>query len=183
MTLLFIALLVSLSADIFLTGTVAGFLIKKPKAIELIRLFVIPVAIPAIILLAGYYSGTLASNIFSSNESVWYGGTILFILSIKQLYDGLRLNKLKKTINPLDPKGLFLLSIFVGINTFFVGLALGFIGIKDLLIFRGISFFIFAIALGFLTGLRLKKLISFRFELVVAIVYLVSALIIVLNLT
>lgn len=175
-------LILCLSVDVFLTGTVEGFLIKKPKIVEVLRLVAIPVIIPGIILISGFYFGNLAALVFNKNEALWFGATVLFILSLKQLYDGFRLNKLKKTINPLDKKGLIILSVFIGINAFFVGLALGFIDIDPNLIFRGITFFIFAIAMGLFIGKRLKKLISFRFELIVSLVYLITAIVIVVKL-
>jgi putative Mn2+ efflux pump MntP len=172
--ILFSIAMFSLLTELFLVGTVAGFFQKKVKLVDLIRFF-IPVFISFLLLIIGIYSGNKAASLFSAYK-YWYAASILFIFSLKLMYDGSKLNTLKKSINPIDKKGLYYLSILMGINAFFIGLAFGFIELKIITIVYIIFVLYFAILGGYITGFNLKKLISFRNDLFFAIIFLLIAI-------
>ncbi|MBI9067121.1 MAG: manganese efflux pump [Salinivirgaceae bacterium] len=177
--LLFSIAIFSLLIDMFLMGSVIGYFQKKIKSFDLLRFFM-PVVFSFLLLAIGLYSGNQAAKFFSSYK-FWYAATILFIFSLKLMYDGSKLSAIKRTINPIDKKGLLYLSILIAINAFFIGLAFGFLELK--IVFTLYSFVALYISIftGYLIGFSLKKLIGFKSDLFFAIIYLLISFFIVIK--
>jgi putative Mn2+ efflux pump MntP len=84
-------------------------------------------------------------------------------------------------INPLQNRGLLILSILTGINSFFVGLGFGLMSIKTLYVYYGIPLLITGILWGYFTGFTVKKLNNHRYEFFLGIIYIIIAIFIVVK--
>lgn len=178
--ILFTITILAILTDLFLMGSIVGFFQKKIVPTDLAK-FLVPTIIISITLLVGVYLGSQVAKLFAE-YNVWYAATIIFVLSLKLMYDGIKLDKLKKSINPIDTKGLFYLSFLMAINAFFIGLAFGFLGLLITQVLYFIVSIYFAILAGYLKGFSLKKLIGFRNDLLFAAVFLIVALVIAVKL-
>lgn len=177
---LYIITLFCVLVDLFLMGSVAGFLQKKIVVVDFFR-FLIPTLIIASLLAAGLFLGKYVS-LFFEDYRVWYAATILLILSFKLMYDGLKLNQLKKAMNPLDRKGILYLSVLIGINAFFIGAAFGLLGIPNKVLVYSILSLYFILVAGYFRGLSLKKLMAVKNDLWFAAVLLIIAMVIAIKL-
>jgi len=178
---LFLAALLVLSVDVFLTGTIVGFLQSKFSFKQLFKLQLVLAIIVSIVLLFGIILGKIFMSLYT-NLAVWYASTILFILSLKLFYDGIRLHKLRRTINPLDSKGLLAIATFLCLNAFFIGLSFGFLNISNISTLYALLILIGAVIFGYISGFKLKKLIAIRVELYEAIIFFIMAIFIIIKL-
>jgi len=124
--------------------------------------------------------GVFSSNIFP-DYSLWYAATIIFILGLKMFYDGLKLSKFKQLINPLELKGLLVLTILNGLNAFFVGLCFGLMHLPNKFVLFATFVFLVLILTGYILGLKSEKLFSRKVEFYSGIFYIVIAIIIAVN--
>ena len=172
--ILFTITFLSILTELFLIGTVMGFFQKKIVAIDFFK-FLMPAAFIVFALFLGILLANKLKTLFG-NYTVWYASTILFILSFKLMYDGIKLDKIKKTINPLDAKGLIYLSILVSLNALFIGTAFGLLKLEySTIAFSSVSAYLIMVA-GYFRGFTLKKLISFRNDLFFAAVFMIVAI-------
>ena len=118
MGLIYILSVLFIVVELFLSGTIAGFMRKKFQMKDLLR-FLIPVIIIDLLLFIGLFTGNGIAGLFEELK-IWYAGTILFVLSLKLMYDGIKLNSLKKAINTSDNKGLIHISISSNIIIFVI---------------------------------------------------------------
>lgn len=176
-SLLFIIAIFIISVDAFVAGTVAGFLSSKIDHKLLFRLQIFLGLISSAVLLIGMMAGKFIFN-FVSAWATWYASTLIFLLALKMLYDGLRLHKIKQSINPIDKKGLLAITAMVSINTLFTGLAFGALNIDYNFIWHVLIFMILAVSLGYFAGLKMKKLISLRLSIFSAIMFFIIAIVI-----
>lgn len=174
--ILYIIALLSVLTDLFLMGTIVGFFQKKVVYSDFIKFF-IPATLVSVVLLLGLFLGHEIKARFTHYE-IWYAATILFIFSFKLMYDGIKLNALKKSINPIATKGLFYLSILAAINVWFIGVAFGLLSINyQAIVYSAVSIYMILVA-GYLKGFGLKKLMNFRNDLFFAAIFLIIAIII-----
>jgi putative Mn2+ efflux pump MntP len=131
------------SVELLFTGMVVGFFQKKFVINDMLR-FLLSALFATLLLGLGNFVGNIGNRLVT-NYSIWYAATVLFILGLKMFYDGLKLYKLKRFINPLDFKGSIVLAILAGLNAFFVGLSFGLlqIGIKYIYLTSKKSYFSF----------------------------------------
>ncbi|HAM97103.1 MAG TPA: hypothetical protein DCQ26_00680 [Marinilabiliales bacterium] len=171
---LFIVATAILSVELFSIGLVSRFLEKRSTWIGFLKVC-IPFVSSSIILILGLLLGTIMGGLFSATRH-WYAATLLFMLSIKLFYDAKKLTQAKRSINPLDTKGLLLLAAFAGINTFFVGISFGLAKLSFPISFFGILVLFLGTISGFFWGIFAKRLFLKQFDWVAAFVFLVIAL-------
>lgn len=177
LTLIFVIAVFVLSFDVFIAGTVVGFLQKKTDLSQLFKLQTFLGFFCSVMFLVGMTIGKTTHTYFSQWSS-WYASTILFLLALKLLYDGLRLHKLRQSINPTDKKGLIAITAMVSINTIFTGVAFGLLNIAYVYNWYPAMVFILAVSLGYFAGFKMKKLISLRVELFSALIFFLLAIVI-----
>ena len=171
---LFYCTVLLLAIEVSYVGKVMGFFQKEFVVNDLVKL-VFATLLIVVFLVFGSLFGNLAVELLAGN-SLWYASTILFILGIKLFYNGIKLHKVKQQINPLQNKGLIVLSILIGLNAFFVGLSFGLIQLSKSLIFSSFTVLFIGILLGYFTGLKLKNLNSGRYEFLLGIFYVIIAI-------
>lgn len=176
---IFIIIIIASTIELFFISSTITFLKQKIDG-KAIKLLLISSVVVAFTLWLGSRLGSV-SRVWFDDKSTWFGSSVLFVLSLKYLYDGLRMKAIRKTINPLDNKGFVLLLLSPIINTLFTGVALGLFGVNA-------TWFLYVIAIcftmsfaGVFIGVRLKKLIGIRYEVFISIVLLVCAIMIVTN--
>ncbi len=177
---IFLISVLVISVNIFITGTIAGFLQKKPDMSQLLRLILTPATLGAFVLLVGVAIGKLFISYFHDMSS-WYAATILFLLSIKLAYDGMRLHKIRQSVNPLNSQGLLAISTFISFNSLFTGMAFGLLNIPYSYIAYAFIIFISAMLLGYFRGFKMNKLISLKVDVYSAIFFFLCALFIILK--
>lgn len=178
--LFFVAIFI-LSVDVFIAGSVAGFLQRTTDFKLIFRLQVFLAFCTSAFFLLGLVVGKLGGTYFSQ-WSVWYASTIIFLLALKMLYDGLRMHKIRKSINPIDKSGLVALTAMVSINTFFTGIGFGLLNLNYNYFWFVIILFVLVVTLGYFSGFKLKKLIGLRVELFAALLFFIIAVVITLKL-
>lgn len=172
---LFLLAILVLSVDVFLMCAVAGFFQSKFNYKQLINLQFTLAFVVSFILFVGILIGKVFMS-FYSELAVWYASTILFLLSLKLFYSGVRLFKLRKTINPTNSKGLLAITTSLSLNVFFIGMSFGFLNISNSATIYAFIVLVLAIVFGYVSGFKQKKLTAIRIELYEAIVYFIMAI-------
>jgi len=175
-----IAVAVALSIDLFQMGSITSFFQKKITRADAFKLVGIAGTLPIIFILFGWLAGKSLISMLSEQSS-WYAASVFFLLSLKSLFDGFKLKPMKKSINPIDIKGLMVLTLFVSINGFLGGLGFGLLFVPVQLLLYVPLIFIVAILAGYLSGIHIKKLFSWQSEFLFSIICLVVALLIIRN--
>lgn len=177
--LLFLIAALCLTADLFFIGSVSIFINGRIGA----RIVLILLIFPTIIFFStsiGLSLGRLISP-YLNQLSSWYSATLLFLLSLKFVYSGLKLHTLKQGINPISKSGIITFSITFLINGLFVGLAFGLLKMICNQSFILVIVALVTLFLGMLTGLKVKKLYTFRYDLLSALFLLLLSILIVLK--
>ncbi len=177
---LFLITVLVVSVNIFITGSVVGFLQKEADKKQLFRLILTPTTLVAIVLLIGILIGKLFIPFFQ-NMASWNAATILFLLSLKLAYDGIRLHKIRQSVNPLNSQGLIAISTSIALNALFTGIAFGLLNIPYSYIIYAYAILLSAIFLGYSLGSKMKRLISGRVDIFAAIFFFLCALFIILK--
>jgi len=177
-TIFFFSVLL-VSIELAYIGKVTGFLQKKLSSADLIKLLS-SALIPFVFMYAGVTLGKFGIK-YTAEYTQWYAATVFFILGVKLFYDGFRLHKIKQIINPLQNRGLLILAILTGINSFFAGLGFGLLNIKTLYVFYAIALLFTGILWGYFTGFTTKKLNSHQYEFFLGIIYIIIAIFIIIK--
>ena len=176
---LYFCAIVLLSIELFFIGLVTGFFQNK-FIIKDTFAFLLVSVIATLLLAAGNLLGNFLAKLIS-DYNIWYAATVLFILGFKMIYSGIKLYKVKQQINPLNLKGLLILAILTGLNTFFVGLGFGLMQLANKYIYLSSMVFMAVILLGYFTGFKSKKLLSYKNEFISGICFIIIAIIIIAN--
>lgn len=176
---LFYIALGTLSVELFSMAMVSRFLEKKSTLFSFVRILY-PAVLVSLILWSNLLIGRGVSHFFEDTK-IWYAATILLMLSVKYLYNARNQTQAKRSINPLDPKGLFILTLLVGIDAFFVGLAFGLTQLPISILGFGILMLILAEILGYLWGIVAKRLILKQFDWAAFAIFLIIAIILVVK--
>lgn len=175
----YIGALFLLAIELFLMASITAFFQRKVLAADGLKLLGAAIA-ASLVLGTGLYLGSVVNQSWPQ-FSAWYAASLFFIFSIKMLFDGFKLNKLKRAVNPIDKQGYRILTLLVGINSFFVGLGFGLLEQSVTKFYFGLTIFVFFALVGYLMGFRMKKLNQGRYELLAAVFYLVIAIAIAIN--
>ncbi len=127
----------------------------------------------------GTKSGAFSKSIFEA-QAHWYSATLYLAMALKYLYGAFRLRNAKNTINPLDNKGLTILLFGLLMNGFFLGLAGGLYAGSLSPILITLPTLLFPIV-GLIFGVKMNKLLNFRYEFVFAVLLLITAFTILKN--
>lgn len=176
---LFFCAVIVLSIELSHIGNVMGFFQKEFTNKIVTKLITTPLVV-FVFLIAGIFLGISSVKLLAGN-SLWYASTILFILGVKMFYDGIKLHKAKQSINPVHAKGLIILSVLTGLNSFFVGLSFGLLQVEFKFIYAGYITLFVGILWGYIVGKKLKKLNPHRFEFFLGIIYIIIAVVLVVK--
>lgn len=176
---LFFCTVFMLSIELSYVGKVMGFFQKEFMVKDIAKLFSASIII-VFFLIVGSFLGNASVKVLEGN-SLWYASTVLLILGIKMFYDGIKMHKVKQLINPLHNKGLLILAILVGLNSFFVGVSFGLMQISVLFIYVSLIILFAGILWGYFIGLKLKSLNPHRYEFFLGIIYIIIAIIMVVK--
>lgn len=176
--LLFIGL-AWLAIEFYLMAAITSFLQKKPFPSDILKLFLAPFIVSAVFAMGIFFGQSVYG--FYPAYSNWYAATLFFIFALKMVYDKFKLHPVKRSVNPISRQGYFVLTTFVAINSFFVGLGFGLKASPVKSAFIALILFIIFTLVGYLIGFRQKKLSKGNYELFAALFYLLTAILIALN--
>ncbi len=176
---LFIIATAILSVELFSISMVSRFLEQK-SSVRVFFIATLPFVICSAILYLSLLLGSLVSGLFVDTQN-WYSATILFFLSLKLFYDAKKLTQAKRSINPLDFRGLFVLITFAGMNVFFVGVSFGLKTPSLQIILFGILVLFLGTISGFIWGIFAKRLFLKKFDWIAGFIFLIMSLILVLK--
>lgn len=176
---LYISALLIASIELFFIGIVVGYFQEKTSLLDAVKLVLSSLG-AFFFLYIGFLTGKLLTGWFGDRSS-WYGATILLFLGIKMFYDRIKLGKLKQLINPLENKGLVILTLLLGINVFFVGASSSLLSTSSQLIYISLPIMVSVVLLAYVLGFKIKNLLSRRFELLSGLLYIAMAIIIASN--
>lgn len=175
----YIVSLFLLGIELFLMASITAFFQKKVLVVDGFKLLGAAIA-ASLVLGAGLFLGNVVGDAWPQFNN-WYAASLFFIFSIKMLFDGFKLNRLKRSVNPIDKQGYRILTVLMIINSFFVGLGFGLLEQTVIKLLYGLTIFVFFALVGYLMGFGMKKLKQGRYELFAAIFYLVIAIAIAIN--
>jgi len=176
---LFYLSLIIISIELLFIGLITGFYQKEFKIKDILLFFQTGIVV-FIFLKLGQLLASATIKI-APQYSNWYAATILFVLGLKMFYDGIKMRKLKQYINPLEYKGLLIYGVLSGINSFFVGLTFGLLGIANQFLNRSAALFILVLVTGYIFGLKIVSQIKFKNEFIAGFLYIIMAIIIAKN--
>jgi putative Mn2+ efflux pump MntP len=177
---IYILFISALSVDIFSIGMVSSFLLKKLETSTLVKTSLSVISIVPVSVLLGMLTGQFGIS-YLQLHSAWFAASLFFLLSLKMVFDAFRFSRLKKEINPLDIKGLFILSFSIGVNGFLGGLSLGLLNFPAKNIIITIPLFLVIVISSLFAGLKINRLYNLYGEWVVAGISLICALLILFN--
>ncbi len=177
--IILIAALAILSIECYLMGSITSFIQRRVLFADILKLLISAIIV-SIFFTLGIYLGNIIEHALPQFSN-WYSATLFFIFSIKMMYDGFKLYKIKRSVNPINWQGFSILTSVVSINGFLIGLGFGLLGCELSNSYFSIIILTFSTLVGYLIGFRIKKLNQGRYELFAAVFYLIIAIIIAIN--
>lgn len=155
---LFIAFAVATTLDIVALGLTASFFDRGFSIGKFIVRFMVTSLVVALLALGGVLLGQIGTHYVDSSTCMWLASSLMFLLSVKAVYDGLKTAKLKRSINPTVFSGLLSLSVLAGINTFLYSLGFGLMNVDCGVVLWFFPLFLVALILSSLIGRKQTRL-------------------------
>lgn len=155
---LFIAFAVATTLDIVALGLTAWFIDRDFSVGKFTVRFLVTSSVVALLALGGVLLGRVGTHYVDSSTCMWFASSLMFLLSVKAIYDGLKTAKLKRSINPTAFSGLLSLSILAGINAFIYSLGFGLMNVDCGVVLWFFPFFLVALILSSIIGRRQTRL-------------------------
>ncbi|MBQ4230151.1 MAG: hypothetical protein II671_01215, partial [Salinivirgaceae bacterium] len=114
---LFLIFVVASTLDVVSMGLTAAFLDKKWSAGAVMLRFAVSAAVVMLLAAAGLALGYMGTAWLDGTTATWFAASLMFLLSVKLVYDGLKTSQMRRSINPTVVSGLLALSVLTGINT------------------------------------------------------------------
>lgn len=170
-----ISIAIALSFDSFAVAATTGFLIKKIKISQILKIAVFFAVFQGAFPFFGWLIGEGIQKLFADYH--YFSAAIFIAIGIKLVYQGFKRNPIKTPINPLNIIVLIGLSVATSVDAFIVGIGFSFVNF-EILFFMAIIVivtFIFSIV-GVYIGNKTQKLIKMRFDIIGGIILIIFGL-------
>ena len=155
---LFAMFAVASALDIVSMGLTAAFLDRRWSAANLLLRFVVTTLIVGALALGGLALGHLGADYLDRSTGIWFAASLMFLLAVKLVYDGLKTAKIKRSINPTAISGLLTLSCLTGINAFIYAIGFGLLGLEYKAVVWYAPLFFAALLITSLAGIKQQRL-------------------------
>ena len=129
-TVLFLMFAVASTLDVVQMGLTAAFLDKRWSAGAVLLRFAVSAAIVMLLSAGGLALGYLGTAWLDGTTATWFAASLMFLLTVKLVYDGLKTAHMRRSINPTIISGLAALSVLTGINTFIYSIGFGLLNVS-----------------------------------------------------
>lgn len=155
---LFLTFAVASTLDIVALGLTASFFDKKWSLKDLLVRFLTTTLTVCLLVLGGMALGKLGTQYVDGTLANWFASSLMFLLAVKMVFDGLKTAKFKRSINPTVFSGLLALSVFTGINAFIYSLAFGLMNVRYSMVWWFAPLFFAALLATSILGRRQQRL-------------------------
>lgn len=171
-TLLLLA--IGLSFDTFAVSVSSGLALRKINFVKALRIAFSLALFQGGMLLIGGIAGSSIKD-FISDFDHWVAFTLLFILGVRMIIEGLKLKEQKKNFNPLNFIVLISMSIATSIDALAVGISYALSNTNSIYIASLIIAFVTGVVsmLGILFGKNTGKLFGQKMEILGGIILII----------
>ena len=172
---------VASALDVLSMGLTAAFLDRRWTLSAFVLRFVVSTATVALLAAGGFAIGRFGTAWLDGRTATWFAASLMFLLSLKMVYDGLKTARIKRTINPTVMSGLASLSCLTGINAFIYAIGFGLLGLGLKAVLWYAPLFFVALLVASLVGARQQRLHHIYNGWILAAVALFGALLTIYN--
>ena len=128
-TVLFLIFAAASTLDVVSMGLTAAFFDRKWSLGALLLRFAVSAAIVTLFVMGGLALGRMGTAWLDGTTAIWFAASLMFLLAVKTVYDGLKNAKIRRSINPTVMSGLVALSVLTGINAFIYSIGFGLLNV------------------------------------------------------
>lgn len=156
----------SLTFDTFAVSVTAGLVENKIKLWQAVKIALIFAFLQAIFPVIGWVLGVQISSFVNAYQH-WVAFVLLLIIGSKMVFDALKNEEQKKTLDIFDIKVVFILGMATSIDALFIGLSFAFVDVNIWLAAFLIGFFTYFVAMiGMLIGKKAGHLFGQKAEII-----------------
>ena len=178
---LFALFVLATTLDIVSMGLTAAFLDQKWSAGAFLLRFVVSAAVVMLLSAGGLAIGRFGIAYLDGQTAIWFAASLMFLLSVKLVYDGLKTAQMRRSINPTAVSGLAALSCLTGINALIYSMGFGLLNLSCTKVLWYAPLFFAALLVTSIAGLRQKRLHHIYNGWILAAVALFGALLTIYN--
>lgn len=178
---LFLIFVVASTLDVVSMGLTAAFLDKKWSAGAVMLRFAVSAAVVMLLAAAGLALGHMGTAWLDGTTATWFAASLLFLLSVKLVYDGLKTSQMRRSINPTVVSGLLALSVLTGINTLIYSIGFGLLNVSCSMVWFYAPMFFAALLITSIAGRRQTRLHHIYNGWILAALALFSSILIIYN--
>lgn len=178
---LFILFVVATGLDVVALGLTAAFLDSRWSVANLLLRFAVTVVVVAALSACGLALGHMGTAYVDGQTTTWFAASLMFLLTVKLVYDGFKTAQIRRSINPTVMSGLLTLSCLTGINTFIYSIGFGLLGTSCSQVVWYAPVFLAALLLTSIFGARQQRLHHVYNGWIQAAVALFSSILIIYN--
>lgn len=167
--------------DIVSMGLTAAFLDRCWSLKNLLLRFAVSAAIVMLLAVGGLAVGRFGIAYLDGQTATWFAASLMFLLSVKLVYDGLKTAQIRRSINPTAISGLLVLSCLTGINTLIYAIGFGLLNLDFKAALWYAPLFFAALLITSLAGRRQTRLHHIYNGWILAAVALFGALLTIYN--
>lgn len=128
-TVLFLIFAAASTLDMVSMGLTAAFFDRKWSFGQFLLRFAVSASIVMLLVIGGLALGRMGTAWLDGAMAMWFAASLMFLLSVKTVYDGLKNAKIRRSINPTVTSGLVALSVLTGINAFIYSIGFGLLNV------------------------------------------------------
>lgn len=178
---LFAMFVMATTLDIVSMGLTAAFLDKKWSLKSLLLRFAVAAAIVILLAAGGLAIGQFGTAYLDSQTATWFAASLMFLLTVKLVYDGLKTAQIRRSINPTAMSGLLALSCLTGINVLIYTMGFGLLSLSFKAVLWYAPLFFVALLMTSIFGRRQTRLHHIYNGWILAAVALFGALLTIYN--
>lgn len=143
---------VASTLDVVSMGLTAAFLDKRWSVGSFLLRFAVSAAVVMLLAVGGLTLGYLGTAWLDGITATWFAASLLFLLAVKLVYDGLKTSQMRRSINPTVMSGLAALSVLTGINAFIYSIGFGLLSVSCKMVWYYAPLFFLALLVTTIAG-------------------------------
>ena len=180
-SVLFLIFAVASTLDVVSMGLTAAFLDKQWSVSAVLLRFAVSTAIVMLLAAGGLALGYLGTAWLDGTTATWFAASLMFLLAVKLVYDGLKTSQMRRSINPTAISGLAALSVLTGINTFIYSIGFGLLNVSCSKVWYFAPLFFAALLITSIAGRKQTRLHHIYNGWIQAALALFSSILIIYN--
>lgn len=179
--ILFLMFAVASTLDVVAMGLTAAFLDKRWAAGTFLLRFAVSAAVVMLLAAGGLALGYLGTAWLDGTTATWFAASLMFLLAVKLVYDGLKTSQMRRSINPTIISGLVVLSVLTGLNAFIYSIGFGLLNVSYSIVWYYAPLFFAALLITGIAGRKQTRLHHIYNGWIQAALALFSSILIIYN--